>query len=115
MSRKKRKKHRAHGRDKHHLLFYRAEWNKGYALLLRRVFVYEIPIPVHQDLHTVAGNVPVLNDADARWLWQEYKKLDHELDLFEALEWLQLNAPNLEFAAAIAVQREFLQQNLGGD
>lgn len=115
MSKKrKRKRYRPNGCDKHHLLFYRSEWNKGYNLLLRRAFIYEIPITVHQALHSSVGKVPPLDEQEGKMLWELYKQLDHELSLFEALDWLQLNAPNAEFAMAIMAQRGFLKNNLEG-
>lgn len=115
MSKKrKRKRSTPYGHDKHHILFYRSEWNKGYALLLRRAFVYDIPVAVHQELHSTVGKVPVLDNDEAKALWEQYKLLDHELDLFEALRWLQLNAPTSEFAIAIMAQRGFLTNKMGG-
>lgn len=115
MSRKRRRKrYRPQGCDKHHLLFYRSEWSKGYNLLLRRAFIYEIPITVHQALHSSVGKVPPLDEQEGKMLWEQYKLLDHELDLFEALRWLQLNAPTSEFAIAIMAQRGFLTNKMGG-
>lgn len=113
MSRKRKAKHRSRsGWDKHHLLFYRTEHSRGYRLLLRRAFVYQIPIPIHQDLHSNVGPVPPLSDSEARWLWCEFNKVDHEMDIIEALIWLKENAPNDEFAAAINEQYEFLRNKI---
>lgn len=115
MSKKRKRKRSApYGHDKHHLLFYRSEWSKGYNLLLRRAFIYEIPITVHQALHSSVGKVPPLDEQEGKMLWEQYKLLDHELDLFEALRWLQLNAPTSEFAIAIMAQRGFLTNKMGG-
>ena len=111
---KKRRRFKPHGHDKHHLLFYRAEWNRGYNQLLRRVFIYDIPMPVHQALHSSVGKVPPLDEQESKWLWERYRNVDHELDLYEALAWLENNAPNVEFATAIAAQRDFLENNLEG-
>ena len=49
----------------------------------------------------------------AELLWVEFKAVDHEMGLFEALEWLQLHAPNSEFAMAMMAQSGFLQNHLG--
>lgn len=110
--RKKKAKRVASGYDRHHILFYRKEWSKCHALKLRRCFVYEIPIAIHQELHSAVGAVPVLDELDARELWILYQKLDRELSLFEALEWLILNSPNEEFAKAIQAQFDFLHERL---
>lgn len=115
MSRRKKKTHRRtpSGWDAHHLLWTRRTWDRGYKLLLRRSFVYQIPIAVHQELHSVIEPIPPLSEEEARWLWTEFKAVDHEMGLFEALEWLQLHAPNSEFAMAMMAQSGFLQNHLG--
>lgn len=113
MSRKKKAKHRHQsGYNRHHLIWPRAEHNKGCSLLLRRAFVYELPIEVHNQLHATAQPVPPLNADEARQLWQEFREVDHEMNLFEALDWLRLHAPTSEFAIAIMAQQGFLQNNL---
>ena len=98
--------------DTHHCLWTRKVWSNGCSLLLRRAFVYEIPKAIHHELHTVVEPIPALSDDEARWLWQQYKKVSHEMDIFEALDWLYANAPNLLFMEAIALQAEFLRENL---
>ena len=115
MSRRKKKTHRRtpSGWDSHHILHYRRLWDKGFKQLLRRSFVYRIPIEVHKELHAAVGPVPPLSEDEARWLWIEFKAVDHEMGLFEALEWLQLHAPNSEFAMAMMAQSGFLQNHLG--
>ena len=113
MSRKKKARHRKQGGwDRHHILHYRRFWSKGCLQLLRRAFVYELPIEVHHELHSNVGSVPPLSDAEARQLWLAFKQLKYEMDLFEALEWLVGNAPNPEFEEAIKEQQRFLLENL---
>ena len=73
--------------SKHHLLFTRHDWNKGYAHKLRRLRVYEIPDEVHQELHKAVPPVPQITEWQARSLYAEYRKLDHT-DLYSSLEWL---------------------------
>ena len=80
---------------------------------LRRAFVYEIPKNIHHELHIAVEPIPTLTDDEARWLWAEYKKVSHKMNIFEALDWLYFYAPNLIFMEAIAIQREFLHNNLG--
>ena len=93
----------------HHLLFYRKRFNKGYAHRLRKAFVYEIPDKMHIALHQIVGPVPAISEDEARRIFVEYKRLDHELDIYEALNWLILNAPTAEFAMAIMAQLGFIR------
>lgn len=113
MSKRKKKKARRipSGYDRHHLLFYKREWFKYYAQKLRRCFVYEIPIAIHQELHSEVGAVPVLDEEDARELWIRFQAEDGEMSILEACEWLIANSPSAEFSAAIMAQMEFLQNH----
>lgn len=111
MSRHSRKRHSA-AYDSHHILHYRRNWSKGFKLQLRRAFVYELPVGVHQDLHKAVAGVPPLCEWEARNLWMKFRAISYKMDLFEALEWLQGNAPNEEFAEAIRQQYEFLRDRL---
>ena len=114
MSRKKQRIHKAEsGYDSHHILFYRKEWDKGCKQLLRRAFVYQIPIEVHQQLHATVGHVPPLEEDEARFLWERYKELDHRLNIYEAFEWLMMNSPNAGFSMAIMAQYGFLRNFMG--
>lgn len=113
MSRKKAKHRVDSGYSSHHILFFRSNWNKGVRQLLRREFVYEIPNEIHQQLHATVGNVPPLDDDEARFLWQRYKELDRTLDIYEAYEWLMQNSPNSGFAMAIMAQYGFLRNFMG--
>lgn len=94
--------------SKHHLLWTRHAWNKGYAHKLRRVLVYEIPDEVHQALHKAVAPVPQLTEWQARSLYVEYCKLDRK-DLYSSLEWLIENAPTDEFQLAMMNQYLFLR------
>lgn len=112
MSRKAKKPRHSTTYDSHHLLWTRKAWNSGCRLLLRRAFVYEIPKSVHQELHAMYGHMPPLTDEEARWLWQKYKNASHEMDIWDALNWLYANAPNLLFMDAIALQSQFLREKM---
>lgn len=114
MSRKKqRDKHRAQaGHNSHHCLWPRRMWDTGYKQMLRRAFVYELPIEVHNALHATTRPVPPLDEEVAKWLWHQYVAEHRNMELMEALEWLRLHAPNSEFAIAIIEQQGFLQNNL---
>lgn len=112
--RRKRKARRVpSGHDRHHILFYRKEWSKGYAMKLRGCFVYEVPIAIHQELHARVEAVPVLSEADAERLWILFQGLDRELSLFEALAWLIQYSPDEGFGSAIMAQLQFLQNEMG--
>ena len=112
----KRRKKKAHrvpsGYDRHHILFYRKEWDSGYKLKLRRCLVYEIPISIHQELHQVVRAVPALEEDQAKELWIRFQN-ESELSLFEALEWLMRYSPSAEFSIAIMAQFGFLRNKLG--
>lgn len=112
MSRKGQKTRAPAGHDSHHILHYRRLWDKGHRQLLRRAFVYDLPLAVHQQLHAEVGPVPPLDEADAKWLWCRYVDERRSMDLFEALAWLRTNAPNSEFAVAIMAQEAFLSEKL---
>lgn len=92
----------------HHLLFYRKRFNKGYAHRLRKAFVYEIPDDMHTALHQIVGPAPAISEEEAQRMFVEFKRLDHELDFKEALNWLILNAPTAEFAIAMMAQLGFV-------
>ena len=104
------------GYNTHHILHYRRWWSDGHRQLLRRAFVYELPIDAHEELHKVVGPVPPLDDYDAKWLWLKYcDAAEHNMSLDDALDWLQVNAPNSDFAIAIMAQRGFLRNKLGSE
>ena len=92
-----------------HLLFYRKRFNKGYAHRLRKAFVYEIPDDMHTALHKIVGPAPEISEDEAMRMNVEYKRLDQDLDIYEALNWLILNAPTAEFAMAIMAQLGFIR------
>ena len=110
MSRKKAKRP---SNNLHHILHYRRWWHKGYKQRLRKTFAYELPVRLHSELHQSVNPVKPLSEEDARWLWYEYRNLSRSLSLFEALVWLEENAPNDEFALSIHEQYEFLHKHKG--
>ena len=112
MSKRRPKNKPSHGHDRHHILWPRTRFNKGFNQLLRRYFVYELPMNVHQQLHATVRPVPVLDEEDARRMWEELKEIDHDMELMEALVWLRNHAPDSEFAIAMIEQQGFLQNNL---
>ena len=116
MSKRKKKKSKRHvipsGYDRHHLLFYKREWSTGHKLQLRRCFVYELPMAIHQELHANIPEPPRMTEYDAKVLFQ--KVPSDRMSLGEALKWLYANAPNIQFAESILWQYKFLLEKLGG-
>lgn len=97
--------------DRHHILFPRCDWNQGYALLLRRVFIRTLPVDVHRGLHHDAlKRVPVPGECALKSLWEYYqgdrKKVD-KMSFGEACDWLVRHSPNKEFQDAIIRQRAY--------
>lgn len=101
------KKHQV-GHDSHHILFYRAEWDKGYKALLRRAFVYYIPQDLHQKLHATVEKVSPITEAEAKYMWDKYQELKRPLDVLGAYSWLIANGPNVFFKEAILSQYRLL-------
>lgn len=114
MSRRKQRQARkvAKGYDRHHILFYRKEWDSGYQAKLRKCFVYEIPIDIHQELHQIVDAVPALSEDEAKELWVRFQSESEELSLFEAFAWLMRYSPSAEFSIAIMAQYGFLRNKL---
>lgn len=96
--------------SRHHLLWTRHTWNKGYAHKLRRELVFEISDEVHRNLHKAVAPIPLITEQEARKLYTDYRKLP-DLGLYDALEWLIENAPASEFAIAIMGQYMYLRCN----
>ncbi len=94
--------------SRHHILFTRHTYNKGYAHKLRRLLVYEIPDEVHQELHKQIPPVPQITEFQAKELYCAYRKLD-DPDMYDSLEWLIENSPTDEFQVAIMNQYLFLR------
>lgn len=63
MSKSKRRKRDSHHKlktNKHHLIFQRTHWDKnGYALALRQMFIFEIPVSKHDELHARIHDIPL--------------------------------------------------------
>lgn len=110
--RKKLKRKRVNGKNLHHVIYYRRWHDRGFNALLRKSFIYPLPIYIHDELHKECGPVPIIDEYEARVMWEQFKLVDHEMRLFEGLGWLIDHAPNKEFKDAIEAQRRFLRTNL---
>lgn len=97
--------------SKHHLLWTRHEWNKGYAHKLRKALAYNIPDDVHRELHRAVAPIPPLTEPQARELFVKYKK-QPDMGVIDAAEWLLENSPNSDFSTAMAAQVLFLKCHL---
>lgn len=96
--------------DSHHLLWTRKNWNKGYAHRLRKLFVYELPMPLHQELHQKVEPIPVPFDCEE--LFIKYSKLGYKMDIPQAIEWLIRNSKDEAFRRAMKFQLDFLEESL---
>lgn len=94
--------------SKHHLIFTRHDWNKGYAHKLRKALVYNIPDDVHRNLHKAVAPIPLVTEQEARELFVDYRK-HPDMGMFDALEWLIENAPASDFALAVMGQYLYLR------
>lgn len=94
--------------SRHHILFTRKSYNKGFAHKLRKQFVFELPDDIHSSLHASVPPVPRISEPEALILWSEYKRESHEDNIYDALEWLIFHAPTTAFQDAIKAQYDFL-------
>lgn len=65
--------------DKHHCLWPRTSWNKGFAKEIRNhwYFVVEIPMKtLHSDIHDELPGIPVPPGNIARWAYEQIIMLD---------------------------------------
>lgn len=73
------------------------------------MFVFEIPITVHNDLHAYLHDVPVPS-GDCQFLWKQYQKEKqwlHTTDLIGVCNWLIANSGDREFRWAMLQQKNF--------
>ena len=96
--------------SRHHLLFTRKNYSKGFAHKLRKQFVFDLPDDIHSELHATVPPVPRISEPEALILWSEYKKEGPVDDIYDALEWLIFHAPTAEFQSAIKAQYDFLDE-----
>lgn len=96
--------------DVHHICFQRRKWSKGYARLLRRVFARRVPSEWHCDLHKELRDVPVPNDMLLWQAWIDYqrdKDRVNRMDICQAIAWLYVHIPDVEFRKAMQFQLDF--------
>ena len=119
MSKKKKKRRPRRppltARDRHHICWTRASWDKGYARAIRDAFVRPVPVVYHRELHTKLRCVPVPDETLLRSAWALYQKDSDEIDSYgvcRAAAWLYVNIPDPEFRAAMQYQIDFFTTRL---
>lgn len=109
---------RRKGYNKHHLLFQRRHYAKGYAKWLREIFVYEIPIGIHDELHyAVLHDVPRPSDVELRDIYRMYlkhKEIIDNSDVLTVCEWLASACHDPAWRACMMRQYNFLKEKMGG-
>lgn len=97
--------------NRHHLLFSQKKWmSNKYAKTLRRVFVYEVPITVHNDYHLAHKDIPMPSIDVLKDVYNKYCMdwvLVERMDIIEACDWLIENVDDLDFKKAMVQQRNF--------
>ena len=112
---KKRRKNRVRippitKRDRHHICFIKAKWNKGYAKAICNAFVRYVPVVYHRELHAHLKSVPVPDEKLLREAWQKYQANKAEIDSYDvarAAAWLYTNIPDEKFREAMQFQVDF--------
>lgn len=97
-------------RDRHHICFVKARWNKGYAKAICQAFVRYVPVVYHRELHAHLKTVPVPNDGLLKEAWIKYQANQAEIDSYDvarAAAWLYVNIPDEGFRKAMQFQIDF--------
>lgn len=118
MGKKKAHNKRPCGYNRHHLIYQRRHYNKGYAKMLREAFVYPLEINIHNELHNyVLRDVPRPPNAEIKAAWDAYQRDRDTIayyDIVKGCEWLMLSCPDPAWRACMARQLDFLRSHLGG-
>jgi hypothetical protein len=113
MSKKKRRRRRTPpltAKDRHHILYQARYWNNGYAKALRNAFVRPVPVLWHRELHQLLTNVPMPDGSLIRQAWVEYqaeKDVIDSMGVCQAIAWLYVHIPDVEFRRAMQFQIDF--------
>ena len=114
MSKKKRRRCRRTppltAKDRHHICWTRASWDRGYARAIRNAFVRPVPVVWHRELHSRLSTVPVPDGALLKKAWVEYQKEADIIDSMgacQAIAWLYVHIPDVEFRRAMQYQLDF--------
>ena len=114
--RRLRKKQRRGHTNKHHLIFQRCHFSKGYGFLLRQAFVYELDVDIHNKLHHgILHDIPKPSEKALETAWKAYEAHKWEimqLDIVEACEWLANAVDDPAWKACMQRQYWFLESEL---
>ena len=113
MSKKKRRCRKTpplSAKDCHHTCYQGRYWNCGYAKAIRNAFIRPVPIVWHRELHSRLNTVPVPDGALLKQAWLEYQE-DAEIigtmGVCQAIAWLYVHIPDVEFRKAMQYQLDF--------
>lgn len=114
--RRLRKKQRAKHTNQHHLIYQRKHFGDGYGFLLRRVFVYELDVDIHNYLHQhILHDVPRPSEEQLKRAWEIYqanKWLIDQYDIIQACEWLANVCSDPAWRACMNRQLIYLKDSL---
>lgn len=105
------------GCNKHHLLFQRKHYNKGVARKLRRIFVYDLDIKIHRELHEYLHDIPLPSGKELNEIYNTYlahKEVIDEADILTACEWLATACTDSAWRACMMRQYNFLKSKMDG-
>lgn len=101
--------------DRHHILFQKRYYSKGYAKALCQAFVRPVPVIYHRELHAILKTVPVPSGDLCKKAWVEYQRNKDEIDSYgvcRAVAWLYVNIPDSDFRMAMQKQLDFFVEKL---
>lgn len=115
MSKKKARRRRPHtpplsAKDSHHICYQGRHWNSGYAKSIRGAFVRPVPIVWHRELHSGLSDVPLPPADMLKQAWLDYQKDKWYIDsmgVCQAIAWLYVHIPDVEFRKAMQYQLDF--------
>lgn len=105
------------GCNRHHLLFQRKHYNKGVARKLRRIFVYDLDIEIHKELHQHLHDIPLPSGKELNEIYETYlahKELIDNADILTACEWLATACNDSAWRACMMRQYDFLKSKMDG-
>lgn len=97
-------------KDCHHTCYQGRYWNCGYAKAIRNAFIRPVPIVWHRELHSKLSTVPVPDGALLKQAWLEYQENAEIIDsmgVCQAIAWLYVHIPDVEFRKAMQYQLDF--------
>lgn len=103
-------------RDRHHLCWPHAKWNKGYAKAICNAFVRYVPVVYHRELHAHLKNVPIPDEKLLKEAWFKYQENKIEIDSYDVARvaaWLYVNIPDEQFREAMQYQVDFFATRFG--